>query len=59
MKWETQACPECGGEPVAYLETIPGLVQIAPDEKGGFDHIGETEMLWDDSRPDLEGVARV
>lgn len=47
MQWEKNKCSECGELAVGILEKVDGFARLKPDNEGGFDYAGETDMLWD------------
>lgn len=59
MKYEPDKCPECGGEPVGTVESLLGLAGLMPDDQGGYEYSGYTDVWWDDQRTVVDDQGRV
>lgn len=46
MKWEQMTCPECGELVYATYEVLDGQAILTPDDDGGYDYEGTTEVFW-------------
>ena len=59
MKYKPDRCPECGQEPAYILERLLGLAMLEPDDQGGYDYTGDTEVLWDEQDTIIDFKGRV
>ena len=59
MRFEPDKCPECSEEPVGTVEKVLGLAKLMPDDQGGYDYAGYTEIWWDDQKSVTDPEGRV